>query len=138
VKFWKCPHCGYRCRRQVRRTVIHGRRLAAIRRDRGLTQWELGSAVHKSKQTIASWESQGSAVVRSTDARQCAAALRCRVKDLAAPLEVALPPAPASWHRMRLQAARRRRQAKLVAAAATGEPPLWVRRFAERPSASAQ
>jgi hypothetical protein len=56
LRLWTCPHCG-RCSGRpdrVRRTVIRGRRLAAIRSDRGLTQRELGLAIRKSGQTIAS------------------------------------------------------------------------------------
>jgi transcriptional regulator with XRE-family HTH domain len=92
-----------------------------IRRDRGLTQRELGLAIRKSSQTVALWESQGSAVVRYADARGCAHALHCGLEDLAAPLEAALPAAPANWHRIRLQAERRHRQAKLAATTVSGK-----------------
>ena len=123
--------------------VIHGRRLATIRRDRGLTQRELAFAIGRTGTTICLWESNGSAEIRLHDARKCANALRCWLKDLAAPLDAPLPPAPENWPRVR-------RRIKLEVAAVTrkpprgpiGAPPLWALRVAailkERPAASAR
>jgi transcriptional regulator with XRE-family HTH domain len=121
LRLFTCPRCGRRSR-PVRRAFI---------------QAELASAIGRTKSTIALWESQGSTEIRYDDARKCAAALRCSLKDLAAPLDAPLPAAPANWARIQLQVKMRRRRAKLQAGAATGEPPPWVQRFAailkERP-----
>ena len=49
-------------------------------------------------------------------------ALRCGLKDLAAPIDAPLPAAPAKWARIQLQVQMRRRRDKLQAAVATGKP----------------
>jgi transcriptional regulator with XRE-family HTH domain len=61
---------------------VFGRRLAAIREHRGLTQAELAVAIGKSEQTIHDWESITLHPVPLSDLEQCAHALRCRVRDL--------------------------------------------------------
>jgi hypothetical protein len=73
------------------------------------------------------WESQGSTEIRHHDTTKCAHALRCRVKDLLAPLDAPLPPAPANWARIQMQAKIRRRRDRLRAAAE--RPPPWVYRL---------
>jgi transcriptional regulator with XRE-family HTH domain len=81
-----------------------GHRLAAIRRDRGLSQAELGAAIGKSKHTISGW-GHGLYDIRLAEADACARALHCRLKDLLAPLEAPIPPRPSLWPRMRVAAA---------------------------------
>lgn len=73
-------------------SATFGRRLEAIRADRHLTQEELGTAVGKSKRTISHWETQPWFEVRERDAKECAKVLRCRLRDLLAPLDAPLPP----------------------------------------------
>jgi transcriptional regulator with XRE-family HTH domain len=82
-----------------------GRRLAAIRRDRGLTQAELGDLVGKSKQTISALE-HGRHGITLADAMKCAEALGCHLRDLCAPLDKPLPRRPSLWLRVQ----RRRQQ----------------------------
>jgi transcriptional regulator with XRE-family HTH domain len=71
--------------------AIFSRRLAAVRIDRGLTQAELAAAINVSRQKISCWENGGTNWVDITDVRRCARALRCRVKDLAAPADALFP-----------------------------------------------
>jgi transcriptional regulator with XRE-family HTH domain len=78
-----------------------GRRLAAIRQDRGLTQLELGTVVGKSKQMICAWEHGMAIEIATGDVTKCARALHCRRADLLAPLEAPIPAAPSRWPRMR-------------------------------------
>jgi hypothetical protein len=110
-----------RLNRGVRRTAIRGRRLASIRRDRGLTLTERGFAIWRSGPTIGLWEANGSTPrFGYSDATRCARALRCSLKDLAAPLDAPPPAAPSNWPRIR-------RRIKLETAAATGkQPPRWL------------
>ena len=76
-----------------------GRRLRAIRRDRGFTQAELGALVGRSKQLISAWEC-GNHEIRLGDAERIAVALHCRLEDLLAPLDKRLPRRPSSWFRV--------------------------------------
>jgi transcriptional regulator with XRE-family HTH domain len=78
-----------------------GRRLAAIRQDRGLTEAELGTVVGKSKTTICAWEHGATIDIAAGDVTRCARALRCRRGDLLAPLDAPIPAAPSYWPRMR-------------------------------------
>jgi transcriptional regulator with XRE-family HTH domain len=80
---------------------IFGRRLAAIRVARGLTQAELAFAIGKPKQTLSRWENTDRNEVCYGDARRCARALRCRVSDLEALPDAPLPGAPSNWGRIR-------------------------------------
>jgi transcriptional regulator with XRE-family HTH domain len=73
-----------------------GRRLAAIRLDRGLRQTELARAIKRTKQALNKWEHNRSPM-RLDDAEACAAALRCRLDDLLAPMDAPIPPHPAYW-----------------------------------------
>jgi transcriptional regulator with XRE-family HTH domain len=107
-----------------------GRRLSAVRIDRGLTQAELGAAIGMYRQLIARWEGGGIYAVDIRAVRKCARVLHCRVKDLSAPLDAPLPTAPAYWARNRWRAKLRQRQ---TAVAAGVKPPPWVRRFAAAP-----
>jgi len=63
-----------------------GRRLKAIRRDRGFTQAELAALIGRSKQSVSAWENSV-CDVRLIAVEKCAAALECKVKDLLAPLD---------------------------------------------------
>jgi transcriptional regulator with XRE-family HTH domain len=81
-------------------SVTFGRRLAAIRVDRSLTQAELAALIGKSKATIWSWE-HGLYGIRLADADKCAHVLCCRLKDLFAAVEEPLPPLPSTWSRIR-------------------------------------
>jgi DNA-binding XRE family transcriptional regulator len=76
-----------------------GRRLAAIRNDRGLRQTELGRLIGRSRQAIWGWENNR-AGIGLDDAEACAHALYCRLADLLAPLDAAIPPYPANWWRV--------------------------------------
>jgi DNA-binding XRE family transcriptional regulator len=69
-----------------------GRRLAAIRRSRGLTQVELAVAIGKAGQTVSFWESG------------------CPARDLRAPLDAPISPCPPSWPRIRRRIKRPRRR----------------------------
>jgi transcriptional regulator with XRE-family HTH domain len=73
-----------------------GRRLAAIRIDRGLTQAELALLVGCSRQTICHWEKHGTPI-EPDDVANCARALHCRKKDLLASVEEQIPAVPALW-----------------------------------------
>jgi transcriptional regulator with XRE-family HTH domain len=73
-----------------------GRRLAAIRTERGLTQAELALLVGCSRQTICHWEKR-STPIEPDDMVNCARALHCRKKDLLAPVEDQIPAVPALW-----------------------------------------
>jgi transcriptional regulator with XRE-family HTH domain len=85
-----------------------GPRLAAIRRNRGLTQAELALAIGVSRQKINVWENGGTAWVDITDVRRCAHALRCRVKDISAPAGTPFPSFdPFLWFRFKLRLQRR-------------------------------
>jgi transcriptional regulator with XRE-family HTH domain len=68
-----------------------GRRLAAIRKNRGLTQIELAKAIGKTRTAIGHWEA-GRAFIRGSDLAQVASALECRIRDLLAPPGVPIPP----------------------------------------------
>jgi transcriptional regulator with XRE-family HTH domain len=78
-----------------------GRRLAAIREHRGLTQEQLGTVIGKSKQTICRWESDPGAEVDPRDVAKCARVLHCGMRHFLAPLYEPLPPCPLSWPRIR-------------------------------------
>jgi transcriptional regulator with XRE-family HTH domain len=67
-----------------------GRRLAAIRTDRGLTQAALAAAIGKSRQCVCHWE-RGSSDLRMSDLHRLAEALDCRLRDLLAPPEAPIP-----------------------------------------------
>jgi transcriptional regulator with XRE-family HTH domain len=67
-----------------------GRRLAAIRTDRGLTQAALAAAIGKSRQCVCHWE-RGSSDLRISDLHRLAEALDCRLRDLLAPPEAPIP-----------------------------------------------
>jgi transcriptional regulator with XRE-family HTH domain len=83
-------------------SATFGRRLAAIRKDRGLTQAELAAAIGVSRQRVASWENGGPDWVDIVFVRRCARALRCRVKDLAAPAGTPFPSLdPFLWFRFK-------------------------------------
>jgi transcriptional regulator with XRE-family HTH domain len=75
-------------------TETFSRRLALIRRDRGLTQEQLGLAVGESRQTITHWENDPGFEPRLSDVNKCARALRCRPKDLLAPLDAPIARRP--------------------------------------------
>jgi len=77
-----------------------GRRLAAIRKDRGLSQAELATAVAKTRAAVGHWES-GRAFIRGSDLARVARALGCRMRDLLAPVEAPIPPRPPWWPRWR-------------------------------------
>ena len=77
-----------------------GRRLAAIRKDRGLTQAEVGAWIGKSKTSVFAWE-RGLYEIKLADAQACAGALRCSLKDLLAAVDAPLPAVPARWPRTR-------------------------------------
>jgi len=77
-----------------------GRRLAAFRADRGLTQCELATAIGKTRATVSHWEA-GRAYARSRDLAGIARALDCRIRGLLAPVEAPLPPRPPGWTRRR-------------------------------------
>jgi transcriptional regulator with XRE-family HTH domain len=85
-------------------STTFGRRLAAIRADRRLTQEQLGVAVGKSKRTIRDWENSLFVELWLGDVAQCARALRCQVKDLLAPFDEPIPPYPLLWPRIRRRA----------------------------------
>jgi len=87
-----------------------GRRLAAIRRSRGLTQVELAVAIGKAGQTVSFWESGGALTVRDGDVKECARVLRCPARDLRAPLDAPIPPCPPSWPRIRRRIKQHRRR----------------------------
>jgi transcriptional regulator with XRE-family HTH domain len=72
-------------------SATFGRRLAAIRSNRSLTQAELGAAIGASRQTISHWETCAGGEVQTRDIKKCARVLRCRVKDLLAPAAAPLP-----------------------------------------------
>jgi transcriptional regulator with XRE-family HTH domain len=78
-----------------------GRRLAAIRQDRGLTQAQLGAVVGKSQQTICAWEHGATIDIATGDVTKCARALRCRRADLLDFPEAPIPAAPSHWPRTR-------------------------------------
>jgi transcriptional regulator with XRE-family HTH domain len=59
-------------------STTFGRRLAAIRADRRLTQEQLGVAVGKSKRTIRDWENSLFVELWLGDVAQCARALAAR------------------------------------------------------------
>jgi transcriptional regulator with XRE-family HTH domain len=77
-----------------------GRRLAAIRKDRGLSQAELATSVAKTRAAVGHWES-GRAFIRGSDLARVARALGCRMRDLLAPVEAPIPPRPPWWPRWR-------------------------------------
>jgi transcriptional regulator with XRE-family HTH domain len=79
-----------------------GRRLAAIRVNRGLTQGELAVLIGKSKTSICCWE-HGRSEMRVGDAIGCARALRCRLRDLLAPVEAPIPPCSSVWLKIKRQ-----------------------------------
>ena len=81
-------------------TDTFGRRLQKIREYRGLTQSELASAIGKSRQTIAAWESADGIDVRRGDVISCAQALRCHLENLLAPVEAPVPTRP-FWARIK-------------------------------------
>jgi transcriptional regulator with XRE-family HTH domain len=62
-----------------------GRRLEAVRIARGLTYAQFAAAIGQSEQTIWAWENSISHEVPLPDVKQCARALRCRVRDLLRP-----------------------------------------------------
>jgi len=72
---------------------MFGRRFAAIREHRGLTQAELAAAIGKSEQTIRAWENMICGQVSLSDLKQCACALRCSVRDLLGLIYDPIPPA---------------------------------------------
>jgi transcriptional regulator with XRE-family HTH domain len=76
-----------------------GRRLTAVRIDRGLTLAELAALIGRTKQTICQWERGGTAEIRARDVTKCARALRCRREVLLVSLVEPIPPAPSSWPR---------------------------------------
>lgn len=76
----------------MRLSTTFGRRLAAIRKHRGLTQAALAYAIGKSRPTINRWESGTAIDIRTGDAESCACALQCRVRDLYAPADAPVPP----------------------------------------------
>jgi transcriptional regulator with XRE-family HTH domain len=85
-----------------------GRRLAVIRRDRGLTQSELAAAIGIPRQLVSRWENGGSGLVHMSAIRKSARALRCRVKDLTAPAGTPFrSPDPALWARFKRRLKRR-------------------------------
>ena len=74
----------------------HGRRLAAIRKNRGWTQAKLGAAIGKTRDTIWAWENNR-CDIRVADAERCAFVLGCWLHDLLAPVEEPIPPRPPLW-----------------------------------------
>ena len=72
---------------------MFGRRLTAIREQRGLTQAELAAAIGKSEQTIRAWETIICRRIPLSDLKRCARALRCSVRELLGLIYDPLPPA---------------------------------------------
>ena len=72
--------------------TVFGRRLAAIREHRGLTQAELAAAIGKSEQTIRDWENIIRHPVPLSDLEECAHAMRCSVRDLLGLIYDPIPP----------------------------------------------
>jgi len=91
-----------------------GRRLAAIRKHRHLTQQQLGVAVGKSCRAISNWENSLSIEIWLGDVAQCARALRCQVKDLLAAVDEPIPPYPLFWPQSRRRLATSARSAPLA------------------------
>lgn len=95
-----------------------GRRLALIRQDRDLSQHELGTAVGRTRQTIAAWETKNRLHLRHKD--RLARALGCSIDELMAPLDAPIPPPSIAWTRKhapstmwaRKQARRQRKKLK--------------------------
>ena len=83
-----------------------GRRLAVIRKSRGLTQAEVGAWIGKSKTSVFAWE-RGLYEIKLADAQACAGALRCSLKDLLAAVDAPLPAVPARWPRTRRRSRQR-------------------------------
>jgi transcriptional regulator with XRE-family HTH domain len=77
---------------QLVRTTF-GRRLAAVRIARGLTEAEFAAAIGQSEQTIWAWENSICHEVPLPDVRLCARALHCRVRNLLGPTDDPIPPA---------------------------------------------
>jgi DNA-binding XRE family transcriptional regulator len=98
-----------------------GRRLAAIRIDRSLSQAVLAAAVGVSRQTIYFWESRASFAIRRPRARRLAHALGCQVKDLLAPLDDSIPPRPSNWAHIRQVLQRRQAPLRLADAQRHGD-----------------
>jgi transcriptional regulator with XRE-family HTH domain len=78
-----------------------GRRLAAIRAERGLTQRELATAIGSSRQAVCRWENARAVDIRIGELCKLAGALDCRVRDLLAPFEAPIPPRASSPRRYR-------------------------------------
>jgi transcriptional regulator with XRE-family HTH domain len=78
-----------------------GRRLAAMRKQRGLSQVELAAAIGRSRQAIRAWENNSNKEVCQSDVKKCALVLRCCTKDLLASLDEPISPAPSGWPRIR-------------------------------------
>jgi transcriptional regulator with XRE-family HTH domain len=68
-----------------------GRRLAALRNSRGLTQIDLAKRIRKTRPAIGRWEA-GRAFIRGRDLARVARALECRMRDLLAPPDAPIPP----------------------------------------------
>ena len=79
--------------------TIFGRRLAAIRVDRGLTQAELAAAIGESEETIRAREDNICHQVPMSDLKKWARVLRCSVRDLLGLINDPKPPAPRSERR---------------------------------------
>jgi len=74
-----------------KRYVDIGKRIAAIRNNRGMTEKELGAAIGRTGKTISAYEhgKVGAAMIAHLD--DIALALHCNRRDLLAPPEAALP-----------------------------------------------
>jgi transcriptional regulator with XRE-family HTH domain len=83
------------------RSETFGRRLAAVRRDRKLTQAQLAMYLRVSRQAISRWENSPVAWVIWSEVVKCARILHCRADDLLAPLDAPIPPSPLCWPRIR-------------------------------------